>query len=68
MLSHLTNANLLGALFEFTIALEGRATVEVPRLLLRIQDLDFVLSGVPVQLSVSGETLRDDEMQCNHGA
>lgn len=41
--------------------------MEVPRLLTRIQGLDFERSGVPAPLSVSGGTLRDDEMQGDHG-
>ena len=67
-IARLTNAYLLTALHEFTIAVEGRATVEVPRLLAHIQGLDFELSGVSAQLSLSGGTLRDDEMQGDHGA
>ena len=67
-LARLTNACLLAALHEFTVAVEGRATVEVPRLLAHIQGLDFELSGVPAPLSVSGGTLRDDEMKGDHGA
>ena len=37
-------------------------------MLVHIQGLDFGLSGVSVLLPVSGGTLRDDEMQVDHGA
>lgn len=40
----------------------------MPRLFTRIQELNFELSEVQVQLSVSSGTLSDDEMQGDHWA
>ena len=67
LLAQLINADLLAVLLELTVSVKGRATRGAtpahPYTRIKLRAI-----RVPAQLSVSGGTLRDEEMQGNHSA